>query len=332
MADRLPCLGTCRAYPSRLDFCPSRKKQASCLLLSGRLRSLSPPSMAAFLRYRSALSSGGESTTRTPPEASLLLASFGPPSFAFAAIRGGFSSLSLGTLFGMRVHRLAPLQKQASCLLLSGRLRSLSPPSLTAFLRYCSALSSGGESTTRTPPEASLLLASSAPPSFVFAAIRGGFSSLSFGTLFGMRVHRLAPLQKQASCLLLVCRLRSFSPPSVAAFPRYRSALSLVCESIDSHPSRSKPPASFFRGRLRSFSPPSVAAFLRYRSALSSGGESTTRTPSRSKPPACFRGRLRSFSPPSVAAFPHYRSALSSVCESIDSHTLLKPCQNTHAA
>ena len=28
------------------------QKQASCLLLKGRLRSLSPPSMAAFLRYR----------------------------------------------------------------------------------------------------------------------------------------------------------------------------------------------------------------------------------------------------------------------------------------
>ena len=41
-------------------------------------------------------------------------------------------------------------------------------------------------------PEASLLLAPGEPPSFVFAAIRGGFSSLSLGTLFGMRVHRLA--------------------------------------------------------------------------------------------------------------------------------------------
>ena len=34
-------------------------------------------------------------------------------------------------------------------------------------------------------PEASLLLASGEPPSFVFAAIRGGFSSLSLGTLSG---------------------------------------------------------------------------------------------------------------------------------------------------
>ena len=99
-------LGACRTYASRLDFCPSLKEQASCLLLQSRLRSLSPPSMAAFLRYRSALSSGAESTTRTP-EASLLLASGVPPSFVFAAIRGGFSSLSLGTLYGMRVLRLA---------------------------------------------------------------------------------------------------------------------------------------------------------------------------------------------------------------------------------
>ena len=40
-------------------------------------------------------------------EASLLFAPSDPPSFAFAAIRGGFSSLSLGTLYGMRVIRLA---------------------------------------------------------------------------------------------------------------------------------------------------------------------------------------------------------------------------------
>ena len=53
----------------------------------------------------------------------------------FAAIRGGFSSLLLGTLFGMRVLRLAH-QKQASCLLLPSRLRSLSPPPMAAFLRY----------------------------------------------------------------------------------------------------------------------------------------------------------------------------------------------------
>ena len=43
------------------------QQQASCLLLPGRLRSFSPPSVAAFPRYRSALSSGGESTTRLPP-------------------------------------------------------------------------------------------------------------------------------------------------------------------------------------------------------------------------------------------------------------------------
>ena len=173
----------------------TRPPAASLLLAAGpgRLRSFSPPSVAAFPRYRSALSSGGESTTR-PPAASLLLAASGPPSFVFAAIRGGFSSLSLGTLFGRRVYdspssskppaccfraafvrfrrhpwrlflaiarhslreaslRLA-LQQQASCLLLPGRLRSFSPPSVAAFPRYRSALSSGGESTTRLPPTA----------------------------------------------------------------------------------------------------------------------------------------------------------------------------------
>ena len=104
-----------------------------------------------------------------------------------------------------------------------------------------------------SPSEASLLLASSGPPSFASAALHGGFSSLSLKRSLREASLRLAH-QKQASCLLLVCRLRSFSPPSVAAFPRYRSALSTVCESLDSPPSRSKPPACFFR-----------AAFVRFR-------------------------------------------------------------------
>ena len=84
------------------------------------------------------------------------------------------------------------LQEQTSCLLLPSRLRSLSPPSMAAFLRYCSALSSGAESTTRTP-EASLLLASGVPPSFAFAALHGGFSSLSLSALFGRRVYDSPP-------------------------------------------------------------------------------------------------------------------------------------------
>ena len=45
-------LEACRTYASRLDFCSSLQKQVSCLLLEGRLRSLPPPSMTAFLRYR----------------------------------------------------------------------------------------------------------------------------------------------------------------------------------------------------------------------------------------------------------------------------------------
>ena len=134
-------------------FALSLQEQASCLLLPSRLRSLSPPSMAAYLRYRSALSSGAESTTRTP-EASLLLASGVPPSFASAAIHGGFSSLSLGTLYGMRVLRLAPSSSKPPACFLRDRLRSLPPPSMAAFPRYCSALSSGGESTTHLPPTA----------------------------------------------------------------------------------------------------------------------------------------------------------------------------------
>ena len=63
--------------------------------------------------------------------------------------------------------------------------------------------------------EASLLLASSEPPSFAFAAIRGGFSSLSLGTLFGMRVLRLAypaaalPKYSRSPATLRFCRLAS---------------------------------------------------------------------------------------------------------------------------
>ena len=152
----------------------------------------------------------------------------GHTSFVFAAIRGGFSSLSLGTLFGRRVLRLAH-QKQASCLLLVCRLRSFSPPSVAAFLRYCSALSTGCESLdshTRSKPPACCWCAAFVRfrrhPWRLFLAIAR--HSLREASL------RLAH-QKQASCLLLVCRLRSFSPPSVAAFPRYRSALSTGGES-----------------------------------------------------------------------------------------------------
>ena len=143
-------LGVCQTYTSRLDFCPSLKKQASCLFLqsrlrslsppsmaaflrycsalsSGRLRSLPPPSMAAFLRYRSALSSGGESMTRLP-EASLLLVSSGPPSFASAALHGGFSSLSLSALFGRRVYDSPPRSKPPACFFRAAFVRFRRPP------------------------------------------------------------------------------------------------------------------------------------------------------------------------------------------------------------
>ena len=169
------------------------------------------------------------------------------------------------------------------------------------------------------------------PPSFVFAALHGGFSSLLLKRSLREASLRLAH-QKQASCLLLVCRLRSFSPPSVAAFPRYRSALSTVCESLDSHPSRSKPPACIFRTAFVRFRRPPWRLFLAIALALSTVCESLDSHPSRSKPPASiFRGRLRSFSPPSVAAFPRYRSALSSGGEST-TRLPLPRCQNTHAA
>ena len=161
------------------------------LAMPGTLRSFSPPSVAAFPRYRSALSSG--------------------------------DPLDLWTVL-----RLAH-QKQASCLLLVCRLRSFSPPSVAAFLRYCSALSTGCESLdshTRSKPPACCWCAAFVRfrrhPWRLFLAIAR--HSLREASL------RLAH-QKQASCLLLVCRLRSFSPPSVAAFPRYRSALSTGGES-----------------------------------------------------------------------------------------------------
>ena len=126
-----------------------------------------------------------------------------------------------------------PLQQQASCLLLPGRLRSLPPPSMAAFLRYRSALSSVCESLdshTRSKPPACFFRAAFVrfrrPPWRLFLAIAR--RSLREASL------RL-PLQKQASCLLLPGRLRSLPPPSMAAFLRYRSALSTVCESLDSH-------------------------------------------------------------------------------------------------
>ena len=74
--------------------------------------------------------------------------------------------------------------------------RSLSDLRLTArFLPFSS--------------EASLLLASSEPPSFAFAAIRGGFSSLSLSALYGMRVHRLA---YPAAALPKYSRSPSYAP------------------------------------------------------------------------------------------------------------------------
>ena len=67
MSIGISALGACRTYASRLDFCPSLQKQASYLLLPSRLRSLSPPSVAAFLRYRSALSTVCESIDSHTP-------------------------------------------------------------------------------------------------------------------------------------------------------------------------------------------------------------------------------------------------------------------------
>ena len=147
-------LGACRTYTSWLDFCPSLQKQASYLFLKSRLRSLPPPSMAAFLRYRLSALFGMRVYELAYPEASLLLASSGPPSFVFAALHGDFSSLSL-----KRSLRYASLwtripQKQASCLLLPSRLRSFSPPSVAAFLRYCLSALFGRRVYDSPPPTA----------------------------------------------------------------------------------------------------------------------------------------------------------------------------------
>ena len=145
-----PCL--CLQIPSFQGFVGIFTRWI--LVMPGTLRSFSPPSVAAFPRYRSALSSGGESLdshTRSKPPACFWCAAFvrfrRPPWRLFFAIAQ--RSLREASL------RLAH-QKQASCLLLVCRLRSLSPPSVAAFLRYRSALSSGGESTTRLPPPTAL--------------------------------------------------------------------------------------------------------------------------------------------------------------------------------
>ena len=181
-----PCL--CLQIPSFQGFVGIFTRWI--LVMPGTLRSFSPPSVAAFPLYRLSTLFGRrvyDSHTKSKPPACFFRAAFvrfrrHPWRLFLAIARHSLREASL---------RL-PLQKQASCLLLPGRLRSLPPPSMAAFLRYRSALSSGGESTT-PPPEASLLLASSGPPSFVFAAIRGGFSSLSLGTLFGRRVYDSPP-------------------------------------------------------------------------------------------------------------------------------------------
>ena len=199
------------------------------LAMPGTLRSFSPPSVAAFLRYRLSTLFGRrvyDSPSRSKPPACFFRAAFvrfrrHPWRLFLAIARHSLREASL---------RL-PLQKPSrskppACLLLEGRLRSFPPPSMAAiggslreaslrleaslllassgppafasaaihaaFLRYRSALSSGGESTT-PPPEASLLLASSGPPSFAFAAIHGGFSSLSLSALFGRRVYDSPP-------------------------------------------------------------------------------------------------------------------------------------------
>ena len=225
--------GACRTYASRLDFCPTRKKQASCLLLPSRLRSFSPPSMAAFPRYHSALSSVCESIdshpSRNKPPACFFRAAFvrfrRPPWRLFLTIAQ--RSLREASL------RLAH-QKQTSCLLLVCRLRSFSPPSVAAFPRYRSALSTVCESLDSHPSR-------NKPPACFFRAAFVRFRRPPWRLFFAIAQRSLReaslrlPLQKQASCLLLPARLRSLPPPSMAAFPRYCSALSTVCESLDSH-------------------------------------------------------------------------------------------------
>ena len=137
-------------------------------------------------------------------------------------------------------------------MLLVCRLRSFSPPSVATFLRYClSALFGRRVYDSHT---------SSKPPACFWCAAFVRFRRPPWRLFLAIARHSLReaslrlPLQKQASCLHLPGRLRSLPPPSMAAFPRYCSALSTVCESLDSHPSRSKLPACFFR-----------AAFVRFR-------------------------------------------------------------------
>ena len=73
--------------------------------------------------------------------ANFLLASSEPPSFAFAALHGGFSSLSLSALFGNRVYDSPPLLLRCQnthvaqlrlsfCRLASGKNHQKSPRSL----------------------------------------------------------------------------------------------------------------------------------------------------------------------------------------------------------
>ena len=167
--------------------------------------------MAAFPRYRSALSSGGESTTRLPA-ASLQHASSGPPTFASAALHGGFSSLSLGALFGRRVYDSPPSSKPPACFFRAAYVRFRRPP-WRLFLAI--ARRSLREASLRLAPlqqQASSMLLPG-PPTFASAALHGGFSSLSLGALFGRRVYDSPPSSKPPASFFRAAYVRFRRPP-----------------------------------------------------------------------------------------------------------------------
>ena len=135
------------------------------------------------------------------------------------------------------------------------------------------------------------------PPGQKFAAV-----TLGACRTYASRLDFCPSLQKQTSYLLLPSRLRSFSPPFAAAFSRYRSALSRSLSDLR------------LTARFLPFSP--VAALPKY-----------SRSPATLRFCRLASGKNHQKSPRSlkIRQTPRYT-------ETIDSHTLLLRCQNTHAA
>ena len=112
-----------------------------------------------------------------PPEASLLLAASGPPSFASAAIHGGFSSLSLSALFGRRVYDSPSRSKPPACCFRAAFVRFRRHP---WRLFFAIAQRSLREASLRLASPARLRKSYGAVPQFPFHRPSPGKTNLHF--------------------------------------------------------------------------------------------------------------------------------------------------------